>query len=85
MQAKIALAAFGGVQGDNMIAGFYASHASADFDNNSSTFMTQNCWEGALRIVPGEREGISMTNPRGFNFNHDLTRLRALQVYVNNL
>ncbi len=49
--AEQALAAFGGVQRDHVVAGLDAGHALADFDHDARAFVAQHRREQAFRIV----------------------------------
>ena len=59
-QAVLALAAFGRIQWDDVIALLDGLDACADIDNDASTFVAENGWKRTLRIVAGERERIGV-------------------------
>src|SRR5690606_14233555 len=60
--AEFALAAFGCVERNDVIAGLDARDAGADFLDDSAAFMTENDRERALGVVARQRKRVGVTH-----------------------
>ena len=75
MEAVVALAAFGGVQRDDVVAYFERLDPRPHFDHHASAFMAQNGGKRALGVIARERESIGVANPCGLDFHEHFARL----------
>src|SRR5690606_31011957 len=60
--AEFALAAFGGVERNHMVARLDAGDAFADFDDDAGAFMTKHGGEHAFRVVAAQGKGIGVAH-----------------------
>ena len=60
--AEQALAALGGVEGDDMIAGLDAGHTFTHLDDDARAFMAQHDREQTFRVIARQGEGIGMAD-----------------------
>jgi hypothetical protein len=74
--AELALAAFGGVQRNHVVAGLQRGHAFAHFHHHTCAFMAQHRREDALRIVAAERERIGVADPSMADLHQHLAGAR---------
>ena len=79
-QAVFALAAFGRVERDDVVALLQAGHAGADVDDDAGTLVAEDRGEEAFRVVAGEGEPVGVTEPSGLDLDQDLAGLRAFQL-----
>ena len=56
--AELALTAFGGVQGDDIVPGLDRSHAFSDGFDDTGTFVAEDDGEGTFGVFTGEGVGI---------------------------
>ena len=61
-EAKLAFAALGGVERNDMIARLQAGDALTDLDHHARTLMPQHGWENALRVIATQGECIGMAH-----------------------
>ncbi len=79
-QAELALAAFGRVKRNDVIALFKRGDAGTDVDHDARAFMAQDRRENAFRIGTRERVVVGMANPGGLDLNQHLAEFRAFKV-----
>ncbi len=82
-EAAFALAAFGRVERDHVIAGLYAGDARADFAHDPCAFVAEHAGEDALGIQPIQRIGVGMANARRHDFHQHFAGLRAFEVKLD--
>jgi hypothetical protein len=83
--AEQALAAFGGVQRDHVVAGHDAGHAFADLDHDARAFMPEHDRKQAFRIVAAEREGIGMADAGVGDLDQHLALARRRDIDLDDL
>jgi hypothetical protein len=67
-KAAFALATFGRVERDDVVARLHRRHARADLTHDAGALMAQDRWEDAFGIEAIERVGVGMADAR----RHDL-------------
>lgn len=80
---EFALATFGGIQRNDVIARLKAGDALAYFHDNPAALMAQHRREDTFRIVTGEGEGIGMTHPGVGDFHQNFAFFRRRDVDLN--
>ena len=80
---ELALAAFGGIQRDHVVARLKAGDALAHFHDNPAAFMAQYRRENTFRIVAGEGEGIGVAHAGVGDFHQNFAFLRRRDVNLN--
>ncbi len=83
--AEFALAAFGGIQRNHVIADLHRSHALTDRFDHTAALVTENAGKYAFAVLTGQGVGIGMANTGGNNANQHLASLRRRNVHFNNL
>src|SRR5277367_2045940 len=83
-QAAFALAAFGRVERNDVVARFNRGHAGADFAYDTGTLMAENGWKDAFTVEAIERIGIRVANTCRLDFNQDLTCFRTFKIELDN-
>src|SRR5690606_3146494 len=73
--ARLALAAFGGIQRNHMIADLYRGHTLAHRLDDTATLVAQNRREYTLGVGTGQGKGISMTDAGRHEAHQHLTRI----------
>src|SRR6266850_3899387 len=84
-EAAFALAAFGCVQRDYMVARLHRRYARADFANDAGALITQDRRKDSLAVETVKRIGVSVTDPCRLYFDKDFTGLRSIQINFNDL
>ncbi len=79
-QARLTLAAFGGVERDDMVARHQAGDASPHFADDARALMAQDRREDALAVEPVQRIGIGMADAGRHDLDQDFARLGAFQI-----
>lgn len=74
--AKQALAALGGVERNDVVAGLDAGHALAHLDHDARAFMAQNSGEHALGVFARQRERVGVAHASVGDFDQHLALLR---------
>jgi len=64
-EAELALAAFGRIQRDHVIAHRHRGHALAHCFDDRTAFMTQDRREDAFRVSAGQGVGVGVANTAG--------------------
>ena len=82
-EAAWALAAFGRVKRDHMIAGLQRGHAGAAFDDDARALMPQNGGKKPLRVGTRQGEFIGVANAGGLDFHQNLARFGAFEVHFH--
>ena len=82
-QAELALAAFGRVERDDVVAQLERRHAFADLDHHAGAFMAEHGGEQALGVVAAEREGVRVADAGVGDLHQDLAALRGRDVDLN--
>ncbi|KAG5729879.1 S-(hydroxymethyl)glutathione dehydrogenase, partial [Termitomyces sp. T112] len=82
-EAAFALAAFGRVERDHMVAGDNTGDARAHFAHDACALMTQNAGEDTFRIKAIERVGIGMANAGCHDLHQNLTGTRAFKINLH--
>src|ERR1700733_10635637 len=80
-QAALALAAFGRVERDNVVALLDRGDPWADVDNDSGAFMAQDRRKQSFGVPARARELIRMAYPGRLEFDQNLAGLRTLEVH----
>ena len=80
MQTVIALAAFGGIQGNDVIAFLQGFNTRAHVDNDTGAFMAKNGGKLAFRVVTAQSECIGVAYAGGFQFNKNFPGLWTFEV-----
>ncbi len=78
--AVFALAAFGHVERNHVIALLQALHARPDVDHDARAFVAENGREQAFRIGAGERELVGMADAGRLDLDQDLARFRSIEI-----
>ena len=79
-QAGWALAAFGRVKGNDVIALAQARHPGPDIDHDASPLMAENGGKQALRIGAREGEIVGVADARRLDFDQDLAVAGAFEI-----
>jgi len=82
-EAAFALAAFGRVERDHMIAGLHRSDAGSHFADDAGAFMAEDRGEDPLAVQAVERIGVGVANPRRLDFDKDFTGPGPLQIQLD--
>ncbi|MOA00527.1 hypothetical protein D3C78_1198970 [compost metagenome] len=82
-QAELALAAFGRVERNDVVAGLERGHAFAHFDHHARAFMAQHGGEQAFGIVAAQREGVGVTDAGVRDLHQHFAALRRRDVDFN--
>src|SRR5262245_60201990 len=61
-QAAFALAAFGRVERDHVIAGFHRRHALADLADDAGALVAEDGWKDSLAVEAVERVGVGVAD-----------------------
>lgn len=69
--AEFAFAAFGDVQGDDMVTWLDGCDVFTDGLNDTAAFVAKDYGEGAFRVLAGESIGIRVAHSCGENFDAD--------------
>ena len=73
--AELALAALGGVQGDDILSGLDGGHAIAYGLDNTGTFVTEDDREGTFGVFSGEGVGVCVADTGVVDLNANLMGL----------
>ncbi len=79
-EAHFALAAFGGVERDDVIAFLDAGHPGPDLADDPGAFVAQDRGKQPFGIEPVERVGIGVADPARLDLDQYLARPGALEV-----
>jgi len=79
--AELALAALGGIEGNDVIARFDRGHSWSDFFHDTGAFMAQDGREHAFGIGAREGVGIGVAHAGGDDAHQRFACLRALYVH----
>src|SRR6516164_7335259 len=82
-QAAFALAAFGRVERDDMIARLHRVHARADLADDPGAFVAENGREDSLAVEAVERIGIRVTDARRLDLDQNFAGLRSFQIELD--
>ena len=82
-QAAFALAAFGRVERDHVIAGLYRRHACADLADDAGALMAEDRGENALAVEAVERIGVGVADAGRLDLDQDFAGLRAFQIELD--
>ena len=80
-QAELALAAFGGVQRNHMVALLEAGHARAHVHHHARAFMAQNGRKQAFGVGARQRVVVGVADARGLDLDQHFAELRAFEVH----
>jgi hypothetical protein len=80
-EAIVALAAFGGVERDDVVALPEAGNARADIDDDPRPFMAENGGKQAFRIGARERVGVGVADASRLDFDQNLARKRPFELH----
>src|SRR5207249_10462719 len=79
-EAELALAAFGRVERNDMVALPERGDAGADIDHDAGALMAQDGREDAFRVGARERVVVGVADAGGLDLDQHLAELRALEV-----
>src|SRR5258708_4226205 len=79
-ETAFALAAFGRVKRNDMIARLDRYYAGAHLADDTGALMAQDRGKNSFAVEAVERVGIGMTDARRLDFDEDLAGFRALQI-----
>ena len=79
-QAELAVAAFGRVKRDDVIALLQRGHARAHVHHDAGTFMPEDGREDAFGIGAGQGVVVGVADARGLDLDQDLAEPGAVQV-----
>ncbi len=82
---ELALAAFGGIERNHVIADSHRGDALAHRLNDAATLMTEDAGEYAFRILSGEGVGVGMANTGGDDTDQDLASLGRGDIHFDDL
>jgi len=82
---KQALAAFGGVERNDVVAGLHARHAFAHLHHDARAFMAQHHRKQTLGVVTRERERVGVTNAGVRDLDQHLALARRRDIDLHNL
>jgi len=85
VQTVFALAALSGVERNNVVAFLEGLNAWAYVHYHASTFVTEDHWEFAFRVITAKGEGVRVTHTGSLEFDEYFAFLRAFDVYFNDL
>ena len=83
--AEQALAAFGGVKRDDVVAGLDAGHARADFDDDARALVAEHGGEYAFGVISAQGESVGVANAGVGDFDQHFARLRRCYVDFDDL
>lgn len=75
--AELALLALGGIESDNMVAGFDVGNALADRLDDTGALMAEDNGESTLGVLPGEGVGVGVANTSVVDLDTDFMGLRG--------
>ena len=84
-EAALALAAFGDVERDDMIARLHAGHARPHLADHAGALMAEDRGEQALAVEPVERVGVGMADAGRHDLDQHLARLGAFEIELDDL
>ena len=84
-KAAFALAAFGRVERDDVIAGLHAGHACAHLADDAGAFMAEHAGEDAFTVEPVEGVGVGMADAGRHDFHQHFASLGTFKVKLDNL
>jgi hypothetical protein len=79
-EAEPALAAFGRVQGDDVVTRLHGGDSCAHLLHHAGSLVSENRREEALRVLAAQGVGIRVAHARGGEAHQHLAALRALEV-----
>ena len=79
-QAIFALAAFGRVERDYVIALFDARHFASDIDDDAGTLMAENCREQTLGVGARQRKRVGVADPGRLDFDQHLADFWTIEL-----
>jgi len=82
-EAAFALAAFGGVERDHMIAGFYRSDPCSHLSHDPCTLVTEDGRKNAFAVEAVKRVGVGVADAGRLDFDKDFTGLWPFQVNLD--
>ncbi|MNQ95776.1 hypothetical protein D3C85_1113490 [compost metagenome] len=83
--AEFALAAFGGVQGDHVVADGQGGHTLAHRLDDAAAFMAEDARKHAFGILAGQGVGIGVAYAAGDDAHQYLAGLRRLDIHFDDL
>src|ERR1035437_5207794 len=84
-ETAFALAAFGSVERNHMIAGLHRSYACSHFTNNLGPFMAEDRWKDSFAVETIQRVSVGVTDAGRLYFNKDFAGLRSVQIKLDDL
>ena len=84
-QAAFALAAFGRVERDHVVAGFHRCHALADFTDDACALVAEDGGENSLAVEAVERISVGVTDPRRLDLDQHFAGLRPVEIDFDDL
>lgn len=78
-EAVFALAAFGGVERNDVVAFFQRCHTRSDLDDDAGAFVAEDRRKNPFGVGAGAGEFVGMADSCRLDFNHDLTGLGAIE------
>ena len=84
-EAAFALAAFGRVERDHVVAGLDRGDACSHLADDAGTLVAEDRGEDPLAVQAVERIGVGVTNPRRLDFDKDFTGLGPFQIEFDDL
>ena len=84
-QAAFALAAFGRVERDHVVARFHRRYAGADLANDAGALVAEDRRKDSLAVEAVKRVGVGVTDPRRLDLDEDFTGLRSIQIDFDDL
>jgi hypothetical protein len=79
-QARFTLAAFGGVERDDVVADLHRGDSGPDLADDPGAFMAEDRRKDSLRILALQRVGVGVADPGRHDLDQHLARLRAIEV-----
>src|SRR5205814_1174642 len=79
--AELALAAFGCVKRDHVVAGPHARDTGSHLLDDASALVAENRREQTLRVAPGQCEGVGVADPGRDDLDQDLAGLGGGHVH----
>src|SRR5690606_20564325 len=80
IEAVVALAAFGRVERDDVIADAERRHPRPDLDHDTGALMAEDGRERAFRVVARQGEGVGVADAGRLDLDQHLARLRPLEL-----
>src|ERR1700733_1593249 len=84
-EAAFALAAFGRVERDHMVAGLDRGNARAHFPDNAGALMAEDRGEDSLAVQAIQRIGVGVADSRRLDLDEDFASLWTIQVELDDL